>query len=85
MKNLLYLVIFIFLTIEVSAQSNQISKVILKNNDVLTGKIVEIKPGEYLKLEIVGNNIIQIPYSDIAQIVFDDKVTAAPTEVSKPF
>jgi hypothetical protein len=56
------------------------SKIILKNNDVLTGKIIEMKPGEFVKIEIVGNNVLTIPYAEIAQIILD--VSSAPTSTS---
>jgi hypothetical protein len=55
------------------------SKIILKNNDVLTGKIVEMKPGEFVKIEILGNNVLTIPYSEIAQIILDGSSAPTPT------
>jgi hypothetical protein len=61
------------------SQQQANSKLLLKNKDVLTGKILEMKPGEYVKIEMMGNNILSIPYADIAQIIMDGEAAVGST------
>lgn len=80
MKKLLLTILSVFIFILVNAQTEISSKIILKNGDVLTGQIQEMKPGEYIKIKVVGDNIIQVPYDQIDQIIMDaNKATPAPT------
>jgi len=66
--------------IGMSAQTSDLSKLILKNGDVITGKILEMKPGEVIKIQIVGNNILDIPYNDVQEIILDaSKSKESPT------
>jgi hypothetical protein len=69
-KNLLLLLISIFVALSASAQNEKNTKVILKNKETLTGQIIEYKPGEYLKLLYLGNTI-EIKQEEIVQIIFD--------------
>jgi hypothetical protein len=80
MRALLLSICASLLSITLWCQTPQVSKLILKNNDVLTGQILEMKAGEYVKIEIVGKNVLTIPYSDIAQIILDaTQASVAPT------
>lgn len=75
----------VFIHIVVIAQTQNPSKVILKNGDVITGKIIELKPGESVKIEITGNNIITIPYDEVQQLILDaDEKVRQPESMSKP-
>jgi hypothetical protein len=47
---------------------------------MITGKIVEVKPGDYFKIEIIANNVITIPYNDIKIIYLDENAK----EVTSP-
>ena len=77
MKYLVSLFFLLFLFCASSfAQTERISRIVLKNGETLTGKILEYKSGEYLKLQYLGNNIIDIQDSDIADIVFDVNATS---------
>jgi hypothetical protein len=84
MKHLFLLIIGLIFTLTSWSQTTPTSKIILKNRDVMTGQIIEMKPGEYVKLEVVGKNVITIPYSDIAEIILDasadSKRSEAPAE-----
>jgi hypothetical protein len=71
MKFLLTSLFMIVFSVAVSAQTSDVSKLILKNGDVITGKIIEMKPGEFIKIQIVGNNILDIPYGDVQEIILD--------------
>jgi hypothetical protein len=82
MRSFLLLFCSFLLSLNLLCQTPQVSKIILKNNDVLTGQIIEMKAGEYVKIEIVGKNVLTIPYSDIAQILLD--ANQAPTPPSTP-
>ncbi len=50
----------------------------------MTGQIIEMKPGEYVKLEIVGKNVLTIPYTEIAQIILDASAEATEPEPTQP-
>lgn len=52
-------------------QETLISRITLNNNDVFTGKIIEIKPGDIVRIEIAGGNVISIPYGDVKHIQMD--------------
>jgi len=56
------------LSCDLKAQSD--ARVVLKKNEILTGKIVEIKHGDYVGIEMYGT-VVQIPYSDISYIILD--------------
>lgn len=42
------------------------------NGDVVTGKLIEVKPGEFFKIEILGNNVITVPYLEVRIIYLDE-------------
>ncbi len=69
MKKLLLCLTFISIAAMVFAQTGQ-SKIIMKNGDVVTGKILEMKPNEYVKVEALGT-VLTIQYSEIKSIVLD--------------
>lgn len=69
-KILLILLAAICVSINTFAQSEKLSKVILKNKETLTGQIIEFKPGEYIKILYLGN-VLEIKQENIAQIIFD--------------
>lgn len=56
----------------------QPSKIILKNKDIITGKILEMKPGEFVRIEVVAGNVLTIPYTEIENIVLDATTYTAP-------
>lgn len=85
MKTLLLTFIASLLCLTIHAQTAAPSKLILKNGDVISGKIIELKPGEYVKIQIVGNNILEIPYADVQEIILDaSEATTTPKEEKKP-
>lgn len=84
MKHLVLLLLFCSIGLTCWCQTAPTSKIILKNKDVLTGQIIEMKPGEYVKIEIVGKNVLTIPYAEIAQIVLDSSAETAPVEPAAP-
>lgn len=75
MKKLILTLVAVLVCTVIFSQTPQTSKLILKNGDVITGKIIEMKPDEYIKIQIVGNNILEIPYTDVQQIILDASET----------
>ncbi len=71
MKSILLIFSLVLIQLCTIAQTTPASRLVLKNKDVITGKIIEVKPGEYVKIEILGNNVITIPYTDIETIYLD--------------
>lgn len=85
MRNFTLTLIALLFNLFVAAQTQTPSKIILKNGDVITGKIIEIKPGESVKIEILGNNVITIAYSDVQQIILDaEQEVRNPESMSQP-
>lgn len=85
-KQLLILLAAVCIAISTFAQTEKLSKVILKNKETLTGQIIEYKPGEYLKLLYLGN-VLEIKQENIAQIIFDASLAAetqAPENAQTP-
>lgn len=76
-------VMFCLMSTMLVAQVQSPSKIILKNKDVITGKIIELKPGEFIKIEITGNNIITIPYAEVDQLIFDSSQYSPPVESAR--
>lgn len=66
------------------AQPGNPEKIVMKNNDVVTGKIIEIVPDTYVKVLVYGSSELTIPYNQIAYIQFDatlpEKFAAPPKE-----
>jgi hypothetical protein len=85
-KRLLSLLVFITVHFAGFSQEIKKSKFILNNGDVISGKIVEVKPGDYIKIEILASNVITIPYNDIKLIYIDEttEVSSKPIDYSKP-
>jgi hypothetical protein len=65
---LLFCAFIALFTSSVNAQTD--ARIVLKKNEVITGKVVEIKAGISVGVEMYGS-IIQIPYNDISYIIFD--------------
>jgi hypothetical protein len=81
---LFVLIAFGLLSLTGFSQEDRVSKITLKNGESLTGKILEYKPGEYLKLLYLGTNTIEIKDSDIAEIIPDvNAVTADKPKASR--
>jgi hypothetical protein len=80
LKPYLLVILFALLSLITLGQV-QPSKIILKNKDVITGKILELKTGEYVRIEMVGNNVLTIPYDEIESIVLDAS-TAVPSSTN---
>jgi hypothetical protein len=53
---------------QLTAQSD--ARVVLKKDQVITGKIIEIKPGSHVGVEMFGS-VVQIPYADVSYIILD--------------
>ena len=53
---------------QLMAQSD--ARVVLKKDQVITGKIIEIKPGSHVGVEMFGS-VVQIPYADVSYIILD--------------
>ena len=85
-KTLLATLALVCISILSFSQEIKKSKFILTNGDVISGKIVEVKPGEYFKIEILANNVITIPYNDIEIIYIDEKNESAssPAAIQTP-
>lgn len=76
MNKLVVLFFFLLVAFYANAQATK-SKIILKNGDIVTGKILELKPNEYVKIEAIGNNVLTIQYSDIKTIYLDENEVVA--------
>ena len=59
-------------TIAISAYSNTWEYLYLKNGSIIKGKITELKPNEYVKVEQPDGNIITVQYTDISK--FDNEL-----------
>jgi hypothetical protein len=79
MKFFLLFISLILIQFVAVGQATTASKILLKNKDIITGKILEVKPGEFVKIEILGNNVITIPYNDI-ETIYLDATQATPTK-----
>ncbi len=84
MKSLLTTLFAIFICLNIFAQSPVISKIILKNGDAISGEIQELKPGAFVKIKVVGNNILEIPYADIDNIIMDASKATNPEKTIAP-
>lgn len=58
------------------AQSTPPAKIVMKNNDSVTGKILEIVPETSVKILVYGSSELIIPYNQIAYIQFDATASA---------
>ena len=63
------LVFLLFSVVAVAQRSGYSDIVYLKNGSVFRGKIVEYTPGERLKIELYGANVITIQDADIERVV----------------
>ncbi|MFN4885371.1 MAG: hypothetical protein ACK5HD_04060 [Bacteroidota bacterium] len=61
-------VLCVFIFGHMLAQSD--ARIVLKKDQVITGKIVEIKPGSHVGVEMFGS-VVQIPYADVSYIILD--------------
>ncbi|NVO19591.1 MAG: hypothetical protein HXX13_07815 [Bacteroidetes bacterium] len=88
---LLSVIIVIFLNCSLKAQSYGENAVFLKSGSILYGKILEENPGKDLKLEIIGNNILVLPYNDIEKIIKSEpkslsgEYRSSPIEISPAY
>ncbi len=81
LKHILLIISLLMVQLVAMAQTPK-SKIVLKNGDILTGQILELKPNEYVKIEALGN-VITVPYSDIKTLFLNEndykaEGTAAP-------
>ncbi len=58
----------VFIFGQLMAQSD--ARVVLKKDQVITGKIIEIVPGSHVGVEMFGS-VVQIPYADVSYIILD--------------
>lgn len=72
---------FLLFSVVATAQRSGYSDIVyLKNGSVFRGKIVEYTPGERLKIELYGANVITIRDADIERVV----QSVEPTEATPP-
>jgi hypothetical protein len=70
LKHTLLLLIMLAVQLAAMAQATK-SKIVLKNGDVITGQILELKPNEYVKIEALGN-VLTVQYSDIKTLYLNE-------------
>lgn len=61
-------VLSVFIFGHMLAQSD--ARIVLKKDQVIIGKIVEIVPGSHVGVEMFGS-VVQIPYADVSYIILD--------------
>jgi hypothetical protein len=70
LRNRLFITVIIIISLSCSmkAQTSGENAVFLKSGSILYGKILEENPGKNLKIEIVGHNVLVLPFDDIEKI-----------------
>ncbi len=76
-----FLLIFPVMTI---AQQNEFDALYLNNGSVLRGKVLESTPGQGVKIEMVGNNILVIPEDEIQKIIMRETEPVTSSKSSQP-
>lgn len=64
------------------AQESESDALYLHNGSILRGKVLESTPGQGVKIEIVGNNVLVIPENEIQKVVMREGTTEITKEES---
>ena len=88
-KPLLLLLVFLLAFTSLQAQNTNQDVVYLKNGGIYRGTVIEMKVGEFVRLEIIGRNVIVIQMDEIDRITKEPieggtNTTTTPTTTSKP-
>ena len=62
------------------AQQNEADALYLNNGSILRGKVLESIPGQGVKIEMVGDNILVIPESEIQKVVMRETESVTSSE-----
>ncbi|MBP6978943.1 MAG: hypothetical protein PHD61_08710 [Bacteroidales bacterium] len=66
------------------AQQQEYDALYLNNGSVLRGKVLESIPGQGVKIEMVGSNILVIPENEIEKIVMRETESQTSSKTSQP-
>ena len=75
---------FLALPLLATAQQNEFDALYLNNGSVLRGKVLESTPGQGVKIEMVGNNILVIPESEVQKIVMRETEPETASKSGQP-
>lgn len=77
-RNVTRLLLFVFILLAISLRAQEQDVVYLKNGSILYGKLLEVTPGDKVRLEIVGNNQLVFRFDEIEKISYAEQ--SAPTK-----
>ncbi len=74
----------LMLPLLVGAQQQEQDALYLNDGSVLRGKVLESTPGQGVKIEMVGDNILVIPESEIRKLIMRETESALPAKTGQP-
>ncbi|HNS47233.1 MAG TPA: hypothetical protein PKH94_08350 [Bacteroidales bacterium] len=77
-------VFILMLPLPMVAQQQEQDALYLNDGSILRGKVLESTPGQGVRIEMVGENILAIPESEIRKMVMRETDTLSPAKTDQP-